>query len=78
MQTLVEIPDPLFRELSDCAASRGTTVTEVILDCVALRLRPTFTPARPEGKPRFPAIHSRNPGSLKLGEEGVYEYIPFP
>jgi len=27
---------------------------------------------------RFPVIRSKNPGSLKLGEEGVYEYIPFP
>jgi hypothetical protein len=27
---------------------------------------------------RFPVIHSRTPGALKLGKDGVYEYIPFP
>jgi hypothetical protein len=30
------------------------------------------------GTPRFPAIRSKHPASLKLGEEGVFEYIPFP
>jgi len=29
-------------------------------------------------RPRFPVIRSKRPGSLKLGEDGVYEYIPFP
>jgi hypothetical protein len=27
---------------------------------------------------RLPVLESKAPGSLKLGEEGVYEYIPFP
>jgi hypothetical protein len=35
-------------------------------------------PEKQETRPRFPVIRSKHPGSLKLGEEGVYEYIPFP
>jgi hypothetical protein len=31
-----------------------------------------------EQKIKFPAIQAKNPGSLRLGPEGVYEYIPFP
>jgi hypothetical protein len=27
---------------------------------------------------RFPVIQSQTRGALKLGKEGVYEYIPFP
>jgi hypothetical protein len=61
-----------------CAATEGTTLKEIILEGVAARLRAGRVTAKQEDRPRFPAIRSRNPGSLKLGEEGVYEYIPFP
>jgi hypothetical protein len=78
MRTTVDIPDPLYREMKVCAASEGTTLKEIILEGVAVRLRAGRMIAKQEDRPRFPAIRSRNPGSLKLGEEGVYEYIPFP
>jgi hypothetical protein len=78
MQTLVDIPDPVYRELKVCADSQGTTVKEIILDCVEVRFRRPGAPAKQEGRPRFPVIRSKHPGSLKLGEEGVYKYIPFP
>src|ERR1700722_4131838 len=35
------------------------------------------TAPRPR-KLKLPLIQSNRPGSLRLGEEGVYEYIPFP
>jgi hypothetical protein len=76
MRTSVDFPEPLYRELKIAAATEGTTIREIILEGVAIRLR-SATP-RPDRQPRFPAIRSKNPGSLKLGEEGVYEYIPFP
>jgi hypothetical protein len=78
MRTTVDIPDPLYREIKVCAASEGTTVREIILEGVAARLRTGRAAAKQEGRSRFPVIRSRNPGSLRLGEEGVYEYIPFP
>lgn len=79
MRTSVDIPDPIYREMKVYAASEGTTIKEIILQGVAARLQAgRALSAKPESRPRFPVIHSKQPGSLQLGEEGVYEYIPFP
>jgi hypothetical protein len=78
MRTTVELPDPVYREMKIRAANEGTTIRELILEGVAMRLRGESTTVTRGDRPRFPVIRSRNPGSLKLGEEGVYEYIPFP
>ena len=78
MRTSIELPDPVYREMKIRAANEGTTIREIILEGVTMRLRgESPTAARGDG-PRFPVIRSKDPGSLKLGEEGVYEYIPFP
>jgi len=78
MRTTVDIPDAVYRQLRLRAASEGTTIREILLEGVAMSLRGgRETPTQRRG-PRFPVIRSKNPGSLKLGEEGVYEYIPFP
>jgi hypothetical protein len=60
------------------AAKEGTTLKEMILEAVTVKLRTGKATKKPEKRARFPVVHSRNPGSLKLGEEGVYDYIPFP
>ncbi len=78
MRTSIEFPDPVYRELKIRAASEGTSIREIILEGVTMRLRSENATATRGDRPRFPVIRSRNPGSLKLGEEGVYEYIPFP
>jgi hypothetical protein len=78
MRTSLDIPDHIYREIKIRAASEGTTIREIILDGVAIRLQNRNMAAKQESGPRFPAIPSRNPSSLNLGEEGVYEYIPFP
>jgi len=78
MRTSIEIPDPVYREMKVRAASEGTTIREIILEGVTMRLGSGSVTAKRKGRTRFPVIHSKNPGSLKLGEEGVYEYIPFP
>lgn len=75
---LIDLPEPLYREMKALATAEGTTIREIILEKVALRLRQGSGPAKESDTSRFPVIESRNPGSLKLGEEGVYEYIPFP
>jgi len=78
MRTSLDIPDPIYREIKVRAANEGTTVREIVLEGVVMRLRQGNPATHDESQPRFPVIRSKNPGSLKLGEEGVYEYIPFP
>ncbi|ADW67321.1 hypothetical protein [Granulicella tundricola] len=77
MRTTIDIPDPIYRELKARAAREGTSVKQIILRSVA------SAPAKAEAvsakvKGRYPLLSSKEPGALKLGEEGVYEYIPFP
>ncbi len=78
MRTSLDIPDPIYREMRVRAANEGTTMREIILEGVAMRLRARDAAPKQDERPRFPVIRSKNPGSLKLGKEGVYEYIPFP
>ncbi len=78
MRTSIEFPDSVYRQLKLRAATEGTTIREIVLEGVAIRLRGAAQAPKQKRGPRFPVIHSKNPGSLKLGEEGVYEYILFP
>ena len=78
MRTTMDIPDTVYRELKVYAATEGTTIREIILEGVAERLRSRRPKVKQATRPRFQVIRSKNPGSLQLGEEGVYEYIPFP
>jgi hypothetical protein len=78
MRTTVDIPDPIYRELESRAADEGKAIEELIVRCVAVSMTaeaPALPRAR-EGLP--PVVKSKNPGSLRLGDEGVYAYIPFP
>ena len=77
MRTTVDIPDELYRELKSRAALEGTSVKQLIVRGVSIALEPA-KPASRKGKLKLPLIRSKRPGSLKLGKEGVYEYIPFP
>jgi hypothetical protein len=81
MRTTVDIPDSIYREMKLRAAMEGTTIKTIILEGVVGRLRKTQAEpgeAAKATRPRLPVVQSKAPGSLKLGEEGVYEYIPFP
>jgi hypothetical protein len=75
MRTTIDIPDPIYRDLKSQAALQGRSVKELVLIRIT---RPADETIEQPGKIKFPAIPSKNPGSLKLGPEGVYEYIPFP
>jgi hypothetical protein len=75
MRTTVDIPDPVYRALKSEAALEGRSVKELIVRRVT---RPDETGNATLKKLKFPAIKAKKPGSLKLGPEGVYEYIPFP
>jgi hypothetical protein len=81
MRTSVDIPDSLYREMKLRVAIEGTTIKKIILEGLMERLhkvRPEAAEANQTTRPKLPVIESRAPGSLRLGEEGVYEYIPFP
>ena len=78
MRTTVDIPDPIYRELKVLAATEGTTIKEIILDSLAEKMHKGQSLKPTKRRAPFPVLRSKNPGSLQLGEEGVYEYIPFP
>ena len=78
MRTTLEFPDAFYRKLKMRAASEGTTVKRIVLDAVAARLDDKAINTLPRKRGKFPSLKSTNPGSLKLSEEGVYDYIPFP
>jgi hypothetical protein len=76
MRTTIDIPDPLYRELKGKAAKEGRSVKELVLRAVQIELR-VVSPKR--GKRRkAPVIPSKNPGSLYLDNDKIFEIIPFP
>ena len=79
MRTTIDIPDDTYKRVKRLAVEENTTVKQIVLEALHRSLLTRVTQPRREGG-RFilPVVQSTNPGSLKLGEEGVYEYIPFP
>ncbi len=75
MRTTIDIPDTMYRKLKSEAALEGRSVKELILSRVA---NPPKRDTKKRKKIKFPLLTSKRPGSLKLGKDGVYEYIPFP
>lgn len=75
MRTTVDIPDPTYRKLKAKAAQQGRSVKALILRSVDAELR---TGVRRKGRVRPPLVHSREPGTLDLNNEQIYEIIPFP
>jgi hypothetical protein len=75
MRTTVDIPDPTYRELKAKAARRGCSVKELILESVRKELHPR---PRRKGRIKLPLMHSKEPGTLRLTNEEIYEIIPFP
>ena len=75
MRTTVDIPDSTYRELKSKAARRGCSVKELILESVRNELRPR---SRRKGRIKLPLLESKEPGTLRLTNEMIYEIIPFP
>ena len=74
MQVTIDIPEPLYREIEDQAEREHRSLDEVAVD----RMERSSTELPKLGRLSYPLLKSKNPGSLRLGEEGVYEYIEFP
>ncbi len=75
MRTTVDIPDPTYRKLKSKAAQEGCSVKEVILRGVQREIQ---TGAPKKGRIRLPILRSKEPGTLHLTNEQIYEILPFP
>ncbi len=77
MRTTVDIPDSIYRELKARAAREGTSVKQIILRSVASDFRGPEATA-PRKRLKFPVIHSKQPGTLQIDNERIYDLIGFP
>jgi hypothetical protein len=75
VRTTVDIPDSTYRELKAKAAKRGCSVKHLILESVQHELHPR---PRRKGRIKLPILESKQPGTLRLTNEQIYEIIPFP
>ena len=79
MRTTVDIPDVLYRELKGKAAREGRSVKEIILRSVEVEMRPRPRQVSPAPKNlRLPIIKSKEPGTLDLDNERIFDLIGFP
>jgi hypothetical protein len=82
MRTTVDIPDPLYRQLKSKAAIEGRSVKELILRGVEDELRPQDKAPQQKTaskrKLRLPILKSKEPGTLRLDNERIYELVGFP
>lgn len=76
MRTTVDIPDALYRQLKERAASEGRSVKGLILQGVKREL--AGDKLKRPARVRLPIVRSKKPGSLQLDNARIYEIIPFP
>lgn len=76
MRTTVDIPDPLYRRLKTRAASEGSSAKELILRGVKYILKET--PRKSRKRIKLPIIKSKQPGTLELDNDRIFEIISFP
>ena len=76
MRTTVDIPDPLYRRLKTKAANEGRSAKDLILRGVQQVLRES---RRKSGRRiTLPIIRSKQPGTLHLDNDKIFEIISFP
>jgi hypothetical protein len=74
MRTTIDLPDLLFRELKAAAASRGTSLKNMIRKAVEAEIR---TDERKAGRRvKFPLLTSNKPGSLNLTNAEIEDLVP--
>jgi len=76
MRTTVDIPDPVYRRLKSRAASEGSSAKELILRGVKRVLKEG--PRKSRRRVRLPILRSKQPGTLELDNEKIFEIISFP
>jgi hypothetical protein len=75
VRTTIDIPNPLYRQLKSKAATEGRSVKELVLRAVEGELHASPKKVK---KRKPPVIKSKNPGSLYLDNDKIFEIIPFP
>lgn len=68
MQTVVNLPDSLYRKSQSIAASRGVSVEQVIVEAIAKEVEGDLRPDVPGANHEvvLPVIRSLRPGTLDL------------
>jgi predicted alpha/beta hydrolase len=74
VRTTVDIPDAVYRRLKASAAEQGCSVKELILRGVENQLETR----KRSNRLRLPIVRSKQPGTLRLTNDRIYEIIPFP
>lgn len=72
----MDIPDPVYRRLKSRAAREGRSAKELILRGVQKVLKESRRKSRK--KVRLPILRSRQPGTLELDNDKIFEIISFP
>lgn len=72
----MDIPDPVYRRLKSRAASEGSSAKDLILRGVKQVLKERGRKSRRRIK--LPIIRSKNPGTLELDNDKIFEIISFP
>jgi len=72
----VDIPDPVYRRLKSRAATEGSSAKELILRGVQEVLKEGRRKSRRRIK--LPIIRSKQPGTLELDNDKIFEIISFP
>lgn len=76
MRTTVDIPDPVYRRLKSRAATEGSSAKELILRGVRKVLQESRRKSRKRIK--LPIVRSKQPGTLELNNDKIFEIISFP
>jgi plasmid stability protein len=76
MRTTVDIPDSLYRRLKTRAATEGSSAKELILRGVKQILKEG--PRKSGKRVKLPIIRSKQPGTLELDNDRIFEIISFP
>ena len=71
MRITIEIPTKLYRDLERKAAEEGATLQEIIVRVVEKELQSS-------NKIKLPIIPTKEPGTLDLDNDRIYDLIDFP
>jgi hypothetical protein len=77
MRTTIEIPDDIYKDVKRLAVDENTTVKQIVLRALEGALRTRIPHPAPK-RLMLPIIHSKNPGTLDIDNERIYDLIGFP
>jgi len=66
MQTMIELPDSIYREGERIAHARGFTLEQFIVGVLEREVLHQNSPSHSQHRVSLPLIHSRQPGTLDL------------